>query len=461
MRQFSVQRMTHEPNEFGLNANPMRVELSHLMMLAVERALAPPIVHRRSTFQPMRIIVASPELRAELSTRDDWTTQMPKVLPRALPPAGNGANTDRSQLRHRSVRGEILSDGNGKLYEKVGREIRPINQLASGPYGEVVDVVSVPPPSQGDILPPEGARAANNSEATDRKIKTPVDGAFPKFATAADQSPTQPPPQISHRKLFADPGQWRVVRWGEFKQILSKQLVHPERLRDTYRLPCYVQVIETERPVAIGELAAVHKLDSKVPGSFYFLTDEIASKLDLILPLRPAPPRNAPRAPNTLLAHERVFRLVVANDPTTDVSRINLQPAVKQTKPVDSNEPVAESRPTILKTSVPTRFMKESAFRFSRDEVLYDMKAKSSVGTAMRDLCSRLRFVTLRKEFRKWQTLLEGKAADEQLWDVRPPVTVSADSRVRIWAEKMLEENGYDAPKMIREWEIFWRRKGF
>jgi hypothetical protein len=220
-------------------------------------------------------------------------------------------------------------------------------------------------------------------------------------------------------------------------------------------------VIETERPVAIGELAAIHKLDSKVPGSFYFLTDEIAARLDLILPLRPAPPRDAPRAPNTLLAHERVFRLIVANDPTTDVSSSSLQAAVRQTEPVKSNEPVAESRPAILKTSVPTRFITESAFRFSRDEVLYDMKAKPSVGTALRDLCSRLRFVKLRREFRKWQTLLEGKAADAQLWEVRPPVTVSADSRVRSWAEKMLEENGYDAPKMISEWEIFWRRKGF
>src|SRR6185503_6685558 len=105
---------------------------------------------------------------------------------------------------------------------------------------------------------------------------------------------------ISHRKLFADPGQWRVVWWGEFKEILAHQLAHPERLRDTYRLPCYVQVIETERDVSIAELASIYKCDKPHEARLYELTDEIAAKLDLVLPLRPAPLPDARRQPNTL-----------------------------------------------------------------------------------------------------------------------------------------------------------------
>lgn len=257
------------------------------------------------------------------------------------------------------------------------------------------------------------------------------------------------PAGIGYRKLFLDPGQWRVLYWGDFKEILASQLAHPERLRDTYRLPCYVQVIETERTVAIEELAKIYKSESKQQTPLYMLTDELAAKLDLALPLRPVPPLDAQRAPNTLLPHERVFRLVPANDPTIDVT-----PSKTKSAP-----PAVEKAP--LRTDIPTSLIKEWEFKLSREEAAYDMTAKLTVGTLLRRACRRFRFIDTRKEFRKWQTLLAGKSSDEQLWTVRLPKGSLADSFVRDWATRTLELAGYDSKKMILEWEIFWRRKGF
>jgi len=339
MRQLAAQRAPFEPaHEFSRNAGPGPGDVNHLLVLAIERALAPPIVHRRSMLQPTRIVVVDREMFSPADERE---------------------------------------------------------------------------------------------ETGDSKF-VPV------------QEPAKHPKTVGYRKLFADPGQWRVLWWGEFKEILAPQLAHPERLRDTYRLPCYVQVLETEREVAISDLASIYKSDVR-PANLYFLTDGITRKLDLVLPLRAVPPQNSPRPPNTLLPHERVFRLIVANDPTIDIT--------------NSKTKTSSTLPS-LKCAIPARFVKEWEFKISRDEALYDMNAKPTLGGLIVKIARRLRAGKRRKEFGKWQVLLTGKGTDEQLWAVRPPEGRLIDSPVRDWARKTLEQGGYDPNKMIVEWEIFWRRRG-
>jgi hypothetical protein len=285
-------------------------------------------------------------------------------------------------------------------------------------------------------------------------------------------APTQTPGQqqaqeqiklVSHRKLFADPGQWRVVWWGEFKEILAHQLAHPERLRDTYRLPCYVQVIEIERAVSIAELASIYKSEKEPEARLYLLTDEIAAKLDLVLPLRPAPLPDSRRTPNTLAAHERVFRLLTANDPTIDVATLkSKQPPLSKR---EDNETEAKALGPVtaavsVKQAIPSRFVKDWEFRISREEAIYDMNAKPTLRDLLLKIGQRLRVAKSGNEFSKWRVLLTGKEADEQLWAVRPPRGRLTDSLIREWAQKMLELGGYDLNKMIIEWEIFWRRRG-
>jgi len=56
--------------------------------------------------------------------------------------------------------------------------------------------------------------------------------------------------------------------------------------------------------------------------------------------------------------------------------------------------------------------------------------------------------------------LLGAKDLEEQLWAVRPPHGSVRDPSVREWARQTLDSAGYDSRVMLREWEIFWRRKG-
>jgi hypothetical protein len=459
MRQLAVQRGFFEPaREFALNTDSDAVDLNHLLMLAIERALAPPIVHRRSTFQPMRVVIVDRELVSRVDSNGE-PGAMPRVLPNALHHAAKISNHIGYPLQQRAVRGEILSDERGRLFEKLGRQIRPLQQLASGPFGEVIELV---PAEQSSPQPPASTPQIIESSTGQQQNEISGNDAAPsKFVPL--QKATKQASAVSYRKLFADPGQWRVLSWGEFKEILSPQLAHPERLRDTYRLPCYVQVLETERAVSISELAGVYKSESGRPARLYFLTDEIAAKLDLVLPLRAAPPQNVQRPPNTLLAHERVFRLIVANDPTIDIANNGSNLPVSASKR-ESNAEVKGSESalttTTLKDTIPSRFVKEWEFKISRDEALYDMNVPSTLGKSILKICRRLRLGKRRREFSKWQALLTGKDIDEQLWAVRPPTGILRDSVVRDWAAKTLELGGYDSRKMMIEWEILWRRKG-
>ena len=449
MRQLGVQRPFNEPvHEFRVNADAPVGDLNHLLMLAIERALAPPIVHRRSTFQPMRVVVVDREMLLADGERDEIGREMPRLLPRAT----HRSRHPEWQLHQRPVRGEILSDESGRLFEKLGHQLRPLHQLASGPSGEVIDLMPAQQTNPRDVAVPQPHVVKSHPQTADASVsrKAEADAETPSSKFVPVQESTKQADTVSHRKLFADPGQWRILSWGEFKEVLSPQLAHPERLRDSYRLPCYVQVLETEREVAISELAGSYKSDVR-QARLYFLTDEIAAKLDLVLPLRPAPPHNAPRPPNTLLPHERVFRLIVANDPTIDIANSKSK--------IPSPFSNTEATNTSLRCAIPARFVKEWEFKITRDEALYDMNAKPALTTLIVNLCRRLRVGKIRKEFSKWQALLLGKDTDEQLWAVRPPKGQTTDSQVRNWARRTLELGGYDSSKMIIEWEIFWRRR--
>ncbi|HEU0253028.1 MAG TPA: hypothetical protein VFR12_08320 [Pyrinomonadaceae bacterium] len=356
MRQVSAHQQLFEP---AVSTSARAAGVNHLL-LAIGRAMSPPVVHMRTTFQPLRVIVVQPGLTP---------------------------TTARNNLR------------------------------------------VIPPPAKVADMASE-----KQSTTLDEKASKPV-----SLQIANDAA------SVSYRKLFNEPGQWRVVTWGEFKEILAPQLVHPERLRDTYRLPCYVQVVETNRDVQVEELAAEFSSKDSRPKPLYFLTDEIAAKLELTSLLPPLPARRpGPRASNVLLAHERVFRLLVANDPTVDVG------SARRNRAPESN----------LRKAIPTSFIREWEFKISREEALYDIGDKS-LFSALRKFTRKLRVFKQYSEFRKWQALITGKSHDDQLWSVRPPANMLGHTFVREWVKKTLDLAGYDSEVMLPEWEIFWRRKGF
>lgn len=441
----------HQPPFPG--SNPYGAGLNHLL-LAIGRAMSPPVVHMRSTFQPMRVVVVQPDLLSTIAQATQWGCETPHLLPLAA----NESTIHEQPPRQRIVQGEILSDENGRLYEKCGNHIRLVHQLASGPSGELVEVFPADRNKLRVISNAAKAVANQRTAAPEKPEPTAaMRDAIRKGFVSVETDEKEGHP--GHRKLFTDPGQWRVVTWGEFKEILAPQLAHPERLRDTYRLPCYVQVVETDRDVAIEELARQFLTSNGRPKPLYFLTEEIAEKLELtsLLPPLPAGTSEVHAAPNLLSAHQRVFRLLVANDPTVDVGNFKKrsnEPATKTKTSVEESSPAPA-----LKTAIPAEFVKEWEFRISREEALYDRNNPSFLNAMLR-VVRRLRRFKQHHEFRKWQILLSGRTPDEQLWQVRPPANMLDHPVVRESVKKTLETAGYDLNKMLGEWEIFWRRKG-
>jgi hypothetical protein len=134
--------------------------------------------------------------------------------------------------------------------------------------------------------------------------------------------------------LFPNPGQWRIVQWGDFKQMLASQLAHPERLNDPHQIPCYVQVYETTAMQPLAALCRAVLGESGTANDFRPLSAAIATKLQLKLPpaIRPRVAGLTPPKPGLLPPHERVFRLQVALDPTIDMDPDKpLQSAPEQT----------------------------------------------------------------------------------------------------------------------------------
>src|SRR4051812_47349018 len=60
------------------------------------------------------------------------------AVTRTLPPSGP---VSTRPLRHsRPLRGEIVCDETGELYERVGQYVRRVHNLVTGPSGELLDV---------------------------------------------------------------------------------------------------------------------------------------------------------------------------------------------------------------------------------------------------------------------------------------------------------------------------------
>jgi hypothetical protein len=417
--------------------------------------------------QRMRVVVLS----ANQTSESDSSDLLPGVFRHALPPMPPALPVPQEKrLQPRPVRGEILRGQEGRLYEKVGEQIRPLHKLVSGSRGQVVELV----PSQQPIL------EINEPVDSDEPVAepAPVQSAIPSHSrrqrqqngksnhagpgiTPAGENPKPAP----YRKFFPDPGQRRIIRLGDFKSMLAPQLAHPERVRDTHRLACYLQVYEATTAQRLESLAASILGGAGRVSQLQPLSELIIRQFGLTSLLRTGPrvPGKFPREAGLLLPYERVFRLQLAQDPTADVAEP--QPAVNfPMKDAFTSGDVQRPAPaprTGLKTVIPERYIKLWEFKLTRDEALYDMNVTATFAGWFFSLTMWLKsWIRRRGELKKWQVLLSGKSADEQLWAVRPPKGGVSHSAIRDWARKTLETAGYDPRTMLLEWEIFWRRKG-
>jgi hypothetical protein len=456
----------------GLQNSPANRKIL-VFLVATQRPLPPPSLQRGNSLQQMAVMLLEKGEPAAFDPSDLVIGPLPEAVP-PMPPA---LPTSRPMpLYPRRVQGEILCDEAGRLYERIGRQLRSLHRLASGPHGEVLDLA---PPVQAKLRPhsPVAERPMGHDKQSSAG-PPPVDGHDQEEPNAPNRStvvsppmaaPAVPAPPLAHRKLFPDPGQWRVLQWGDFKRVLAPQLAHPEGLRDTHQLPCYVQVYEALTPQPLESLATTALGDPRGVSQLLPLTDAMARKLGLAaLPQRrPQVPPHMRRESDVILPHDRVFRLQLAHDPTMREGLRDSRRPQPAPEPVEPHTSAVntDATPAVnclgLKAAVPERFLKPWEFQLGREEVLFDMHVSAA---RRRGLSSLLRWLIGRaggrREFRKWQLLLCGKSLEEQLWAIRPPKGGLSHPGVREWAQMTLELAGYNPHAMLLEWEIFWRRKG-
>jgi hypothetical protein len=456
--------------DFGLNQAAVR---NRVILVAVNSEMMPPIFHQETVLQRMRVVSMAPDQADDLEPAN----LLPGVFKRPLPPMPRPQAPAAQSAR--LVRGEILHDNQGRMYEKTGNNIRPLHRLVSGPQGQVLELFPSATPRRGsqaavldsDTDMPAGDQLAGNShqeaevpDVTDSPpLSSPLSRGRDESGHSSLAQANENPLRAPYRKFFPDPGQRRIVRLGDFKALLAPQLAHPERLRDSHWIPCYLQVYESCAPQRLDSLAAAALGDAKLATQLHFFSDGLARRLGL----PPSPKLRIPpgtRQPGDILPYERFFRFQVERDPTAENSvagdhnqrgdaaaHSTAIPSTRASTPAGAG----------LKRSIPERMIKPWEFRVTRDEALYDMNVAKPFAGWLSSLSRWLKGVVgSRGEMKKWRVLLSGKSADEQLWGIRPPSGGVSQPAIREWARKTLEAAGYDSQAMLLEWEIFWRRKG-
>ena len=119
-------RLSPPSRRFDAGNNSVRV-----VLVAIHHGPQPAAFLGAHPLQRLQVLLSAPEIEVDpLNTISRMTAGAPpKLLPQM--PATNGSLA----LRPRLVQGEILSDDDGRLYEKIGRRIRPLQRLFSGPRG--------------------------------------------------------------------------------------------------------------------------------------------------------------------------------------------------------------------------------------------------------------------------------------------------------------------------------------
>lgn len=265
-------------------------------------------------------------------------------------------------------------------------------------------------------------------------------------------------PARGYRPLFPEPGCPLVVPWNEFRAQLASQIAHPERLRHGHRVGVRAQIYEVTRPQSLAELAESITGDRTRASELTILTDRLVSLLGL--GQRLPPPMCRPYQPpdgDTIMAHERLVRLLLAADPTATTPVKVESPATTNAAPqLDAPAP----RPRADRESIPQAFLRPWEFKKSREDVLYELTRRRGVLSAIRSwLDGMASHAGLQLEHRCWEVLRSSKSVEEQLWSVPPPRRGLDDREVRDWAARTLAHAGYNVQTMLLEWEIFWRRK--
>lgn len=425
---------------------------TRLFLIGAESRLDAPVILHGHAVQRMRAMVLFSGNPLPGGSRPAVFGPLPVLSPERM----NEFQEGHGPLRH--IIGEILRDRNGGLYEMSGNTVRAIGQICAGPDGRLLDLGGC----EGETR--DGSPAATDlphpAEAPPPTIAPPGSPGAPHWkmpsAPLDPQSSPKPPPADLVRVLLREPGLWQVVRFGELRDMLAPQLSHPERLQDSHQLACHLQVYEAVRSQPWSTFVRAACGVSADPRSLRPWNMEAAARFGLRLapPGRPSAPAGVDSRPKNGMVSpfERFYRLKPFMDPTA------VEPVASLREPPPLS--VSQSEP-VPRHTIPERFLSPWEFKISREEALYDMGVSRERSLARR-LWNRLarRGGPTKGDLRKWQALLRGRKMEEQLWAVPPPSGGLTHPAVREWTQQMLSAGGYEASRMMEEWEIYWRRKG-
>src|SRR5262245_45827340 len=161
-----------------------------VVLVAIHRGPQPAAFLGSHPLQRLQVLLAAPGEEIEFDPLNTMAHMAASAPPQLLPqmPATNGGLA----LRPRLVQGEILSDDDGRLYEKIGRHIRPLQRLFSGPRGEVLEL---PAEAQTEQRVTETSPQAPNAEASKTEAQAKIRAEAPAERMQSPQRPSHRPPQ--------------------------------------------------------------------------------------------------------------------------------------------------------------------------------------------------------------------------------------------------------------------------
>jgi hypothetical protein len=443
----------------------------HIFLIAIRDEPDPPVFHQGNSLHSMQVLTTNhgespPIARTEIA--------LGPLPPLPSPHRIFGPAAIRAGLMPREITGEILRDSNGRLYEKLGDYVRPVNQLFADSRGQMIDLAPVRDITNNG-MPERHAKEnyQNNAGTPNNRVDSVINQADNQMgAEFTNQNNTtsqavRPFYELA-RRLIPEPGLWRLVRYADFLDVITPQLVDPRRLQPGHQLACYVQIYELMTSHTMSSLEEIALAELGNAGKLLPLSHDLCRRFALNLP-RPAIGLATARhtlSPGLAPAGSRFITLRVALDPTVNPIQQTAAKPLHQPSQSTTVAPqiVATVEPPVneihsAKAFIPEAFIKPWELKLSRDEAIYDMTLQAS-RNCWQEMLSRVKNRIANRDIKKWQALLQGKSAEQQLWEIKLPAGSIASPRIRRWAEQTLQLAGYDAVKMLVEWEIFWRRKG-
>ena len=170
---------------FDAGNNSVRV-----VLVAIHRGPQPAAFLGSYPLQRLQVLLSAPGEEIEFDPLNTISRMTAGAPPKLLPqmPATNGSLA----LRPRLVQGEILSDDDGRLYEKIGQHIRLLQRLFSGPRGEVLEL---PADAQTEQRVTEPSPQAPDAEASKTGAQAKTRAEAPAERRQSSQRPSHRPPQ--------------------------------------------------------------------------------------------------------------------------------------------------------------------------------------------------------------------------------------------------------------------------